>query len=245
MIYVRAAVVGRLHDAMQAEIRAVAAGLRRAVAATGKEVQSELRAQARAGGFRDGGRSIANSWRLAVYPSSASAPTFRPAAVVSSRMPDAVTAFDSGKPIVVRNANVLAIPTAANAIRGSRVRITPQQMKQAKGETFYLRSKNNPAVTLWCIKVRGASNVGRRMASGKLRPGRLRLFVGSGVGVLTGNRKGQQAFLRATLAKGFLPMFILMRRVSLRKRLDVAGVRARAAGIFARHAVAELQSARP
>ena len=244
-MFLKATVTGNPTAALDQEVRRVAAALRRAVTTTGQQVQAELRAQARAGGFKDGGKSIANSWRLKVYPAPGAGPrTFRPAAFVTSKMPEAVRAFDSGKPITVRNASVLAIPTPANAIRGSRMRVTPQQMKRAKGETFYLRSKKNPAVTLWCIKVRGASNVGRRGASGKLRPGRLRLFVGSGVGVLTGNRKGQQAFLKATLAQGFVPMFLLMRRVSLRKRLDVAAVRSRAAAMYARNAVRELSAGR-
>jgi hypothetical protein len=117
---------------------------------------------------------------------------------------------------------------------------SPAQMKAAKGESFYLRSKKNPAVTLWCIKVRAGSNVGRRLKGGKLRPGRMRLFVGSGVQVLTGNRKGQAAFLRDTLAKGFLPMFILMRQVSVRKRRNVGQDRRSAPGLFARNAVREL-----
>jgi len=242
MTILRAVVTGNLTKAMDQEVRHVAGALRRAVDTTGRRVQAELRAQARSAGFKDGGRSVANAWRLKIYPPPGVGPrTFRPAAHVTSKMPEAVEAFDKGIPIRVKNADQLAIPTAANYLRGSRMRITPSQMKAAKGESFYLRSKKNPAVTLWCIKVRAASNVGRRLKSGKLRPGRMRLFVGAGVQVLTGNRKGQAAFFRDTLAKGFLPMFILMRRVTLRKRLDIEAVRRRAPGMFAANAVRELE----
>jgi hypothetical protein len=238
----RAAIVGNLKAAMQGEVTRVAGALRRAVTTAAQETQAELRRQARAGGFQDGGRAVANAWRMEVYPKPGRArDTLRPAALVWSRMPDAVDAFDKGARIRVQNADQLAIPTPANALRGSRMRITPWQMKAAKGETFYLRSKKNPAVTLWCIKVRAASNVGRRLKSGGLRPGRMRLFVGSGVQVLTGNRKGQAAFLRDTLKRGFLPMFFLMREVTLRKRLDIAAVRAMAPRAYARAALAELR----
>ena len=66
-----------LRAAMDAEIVAIAAGLRRAVTRTGWQVQQELRAQARAGGFKDGGRAIANAWRLRIYPAEGTAPTFQ------------------------------------------------------------------------------------------------------------------------------------------------------------------------
>ena len=90
-MFVRAAVFGRLKPAMQAEMRAVAGALRRAVVTTGGEVQSELRAQASSAGFKDGGRSIANAWRLNLYPAGGVAPTtFKPAALVWSRMPTVV-----------------------------------------------------------------------------------------------------------------------------------------------------------
>ena len=109
-----------------------------------------------------------------------------------------------------------------------------------KGETFILKSKTNPGVRIWNVKVRAASNVGRRSTGGALRKGRMKLVVGKGVDVLTGNRKGKQARLRDILAKGFVPMFVLVKQVSLRKRLNVEAVRRRAAGMFARHAVQQL-----
>jgi hypothetical protein len=121
-MFVRAAVFGRLREAMKAEVRAVASGLRRAVTATGREVQSELRAQARSAGFKDGGRSIANAWRLNVYPRQGiGTRTLRPAALVSSRMPEVVDAFDSGKTIMARGGKYMAFPTGYNASRGRRV----------------------------------------------------------------------------------------------------------------------------
>jgi hypothetical protein len=245
MSFVRAAVFGRLKPAMQAEVRAVAGALRRAVAATGGEVQSELRAQARSAGFKDGGRSVANAWRLNLYPAGGVAPTsFKPAALVWSRMPTVVDAFDRGAQIVARGRKYLAFPTGYNAIGGRRgasrrggLRVTPAQMMQAgrRGEAFVLPSKSRPGTALWCLRVAAATGTNRRTRN------RLRLFVGGVTEVLTGHRKGQAQRRQDVLAQGFVPMFFLMRRVSLRKRLDVAGVRSRVPGWFARNAMAELR----
>ena len=244
MSFVRAAVFGRLKPAMQAEVRAVAGALRRAVAATGGEVQSELRAQARSAGFKDGGRSIANAWRLNLYPAGGVAPTtFKPAALVWSRMPNVVTAFDRGATIVARGRTYMAIPTGYNAIGGRRsgrragMRITPAQMIQAgqRGEAFVLPSKSRPGVSLWCLRVAAATGTSRRTRN------RLRLFVGSGTEVLTGHRKGQTQRRQEVLAQGFVPMFLLLKRVTMRKRLDVGGVRSRVPGWFVRNAIAELR----
>ena len=96
-MFVRAAGFGRLKPAMQGEMRAVAGALPRAVVTTGGKAQSELRAQARSAGFKDGGRSIANAWRLNLYPAGGVASTtFKPVAPVWSRMPTVVDAFVGG-----------------------------------------------------------------------------------------------------------------------------------------------------
>ena len=169
-----------IRAAMDAEILAIAAGLRRAVTRTGLQVQQELRAQARAGGFKDGGRAIANAWRLRTYPAVGTAPrTWRPAALVYSNAPDIAEAFDKGVAIVAKGKRWLAFPTGWNAIRGRRgassrgsVRVTPEQMMAAKGDAFVIRSKSNPAVRLWCLRVREARGLSRRGRN------RIRLWAG-------------------------------------------------------------------
>ena len=232
-----------MRAAMEEEIIAIAAALRRAVARTGRQVQQELRAQARAGGFKDGGRAIANAWRLRTYPAEGTAPrTWRPAALVYSNAPDIADAFDKGVPIVAKGKRWLAFPTGWNARRGRRgassrggLRVTPEQMMAAKGDAFVIRSKSNPAVRLWCLRVREARGLSRRGRN------RIRLWAGPAE-VLTGNRKGRQQAASDLLDRGFVPMFLLMKRVSVRKRLDIDAVRARAAGLLASNVVAELRS---
>ena len=63
--------------------------------------------------------------------------------------------------------------------------------------------------------------------------------------MLTGHRKGQSQRRQDILAQGFVPMFLLMRQVSLRRRLDVADVRARVPAQFARNAIVELRRVTP
>lgn len=237
MRLVRAAVFGRLREAMQQEVREVAVGLRRAVERTGRVVQGELRAQARNAGFRDGGRAIANAWRLRLYPSQTSSLTFRPAAQITSNAPKLAEAFDRGASITAKGGRYLAFPTGYNLSGGRRrsLRVTPAQMMRQRGRAFVIRSKRNPAVSLWCLRVVEARGIGPRERN------RVRLFFGGTVEVLTGRRKGQLARASEVLAQGFVPMFFLIRRVSLRKRIDIAAARRLAASALAAALVTELR----
>lgn len=243
MTLLRATITGNLREAMGAEVRKVSGALRRAVTTAGQQVQGELRAQARAAGFKDGGRAVANTWRLRVFPGPGVAQTtFKPAALVYSRMPSVVEAFDKGATIQAKGgagADMLAFPTGYNATGGRRsagrrggLRVTLEQMQQAtkRKEAFYLRSKSNPRVVLWCLRITQENRTKRRIS----------LFVGRGVEVVTGRRKGLQQRRREILAQGFVPMFFLMRQVSLRKRLNTDQVRAMAPRWFAAAATAEL-----
>jgi len=154
-----ATIRGDLRAAMEAEIRNVARAMRRGVERAGREVQAELRAQARGADFSDKGRALANSWRLKLYPPPGAAPrSFRPAALVYSNAPKLVEAFDKGLPITAKGGRYLAFPTGYNATRGRRgassrggLRVTPAEMKAARGEAFIIRSKSNPSVRLWCL----------------------------------------------------------------------------------------------
>jgi len=242
MTYIRATVTGNLVKAMDTEIRKVAGALRRAVETTGKQVQGELRAQARGAGFKDRGRSIANAWRLAVYPRPGMGTrSLKPAALVSSRMSKVVEAFDKGAEITAKNGKYMAFPTGYNARGGRRgagtrggVRVTTDQMIAAgkRGEAFVLKLDGRPGRALWCLRV----------ADARGKKNKLRLFVGTSTEVVTGKVKGLAQRRKDVLAQGFVPMFFLMRRVTLRKRLDVAGVRARAGAMYAANAVRELNA---
>ncbi len=236
MSLLHASVTGNLRAAMDQQVRQVAGALRRAVATAGKQTQDDLRAQARGAGFRDGGRALANSWRLNVYPRpGVGATSLRPAALVTSRMAEVVRIFETGAVIQAKGRRYLAIPTPVNRAGNRRsndgqfsVRVTPQEMFRAGG---FVRPTDNPAVRLWCLPLRTETT----------KRGRIQLFAGRYARVLTGNRKGAEAMRRQFAAeRRFVPMFFLMRQVSLRKRLNVAQVEARAPGRFASAAQSEL-----
>lgn len=236
MSLLHASVTGNLRAAMDQQVRQVAGALRRAVATAGKQTQDELRAQARGAGFRDGGRALSNSWRLNVYPRPGVGPSsLRPAALVTSRMAEVVRIFETGAVIRAKGRGYLAIPTPVNRAGNKRtndgkfpMRVTPQEMFRAGG---FVRPTSNPAVKLWCLPLRTETT----------KRGRIRLYAGRYAQVLTGNRKGAEAMRRQFAAeRSFVPMFFLMRQVSLRKRLNVAQVEARAPGRFASAAQSEL-----
>ncbi|MCC7282772.1 MAG: hypothetical protein IT556_10340 [Acetobacteraceae bacterium] len=204
-------------------VLAIAGALRRAVTTVGRQTQAALRAQARAAGFKDGGRAMANAWRLQVYPEAGrGARSWRPAALVRSKMPDLVHVFDQGAAVTAKGRKYLAIPTPINRLPGRRqdgryrTRVTTQEMLRLGG---FVRPTRNPNVRLWCLRLRSETS----------KRGRLRLFAGRYAEILTGRAKGQQA-RRQEYAAGhsFVPMFLLMKQVTLRKRIDLAGATAAA-----------------
>jgi hypothetical protein len=242
----KAAIEGNLKAAMQAEVAKVSGALRRGVSQAAVQTQTELRAQARSANFKDGGRAMANAWRVEVYPKAAKT-TLRPAALVYSRMPDVVAAFDKGAVVRAGKSRYLAWPTGFNAALGRRqggrrggLRVTPEQMMAAgkRKEAFVLpvvgSTRRDPARALWCLRVAGTSGITRRTRN------RVRLYVNTSTEIATGNRKGATQRRRELLQQGFVPMFFLAKQVTLRKRLDLAGVRGRAPMLYARAAVAEL-----
>jgi hypothetical protein len=251
--FVTATIQGSLREAMKAEVREVSAGMRRAVDRTGQQVQAELRNQARGTRFRDGGKGLANAWRVATYP-RAGTETFSPAAVVSSNMPEIVDAFEEGKPITVKRQQWLVWPTGYNAALGRRgagrrggMRVTPEDMLRAgKGQAFIIGAKRNAGIRLWCLKVRAASGTRRLAATAKRAArwsrGRLKLIVGAGnAEVATAHGKGQVQRRKELLKQGFVPMFLMAKRVLPGKRLDVEGVRRRAADLLLSNMIQELK----
>ena len=216
---IRALVTGNLREAMEGEVRATAGALRRAAESTGREVQAALRQQARQAGFADGGRAIANAWRLTVYPRPGVGPrSLRPAAFVTSNMDVIVAAFEIGAIVRPQPGGFLAVPLPA-AGKGPRGRrITPAEFEQRTGLRLRMvYRRRRPA-----LLVADNARLGR---SGLARAN------------ITRGRRGTYTRLKGRTT---VPVFVLLPQVKLRRMLDVAGERGRAAGRLAAAVVREL-----
>ncbi|MFN7174985.1 MAG: DUF6441 family protein [Thermaurantiacus tibetensis] len=212
-----ARIVGDLRQALAAEVRAGEQAAMRAVRAETEQVKQDLRRQVTSS-FGGNARGIANAWRSLVFPRSGQ--SLRPAGLVWSKVPNVIDAFERGALIRAKGGRkFLAIPTGFNAARGRRgrgekgMRVTPAQMV-ASGQGF-IRSFQSGRGFVWCLPLRQGGQTGRRR--------RTRLIAGGLTEIGTGNRKGREAWARGMLARGMVPMFLLLPQVKLAKRLDVKG----------------------
>lgn len=216
-----------LRGLLAGEVAAGERAARGAVTDTGRWTQEQLRGQVRSG-FGARSARLANTWRLAVYPTSA--PTLRPAALVSSRAPAIIDAFDRGAVIRPRGGGrYLAVPLEANrrgGLRTSRPRVTPQQMVASRAA--FLLPLPGSRNRLWCLRV---TQVQRRSRAGRVSDvaiaGNL-VQVGARGTTLRGASLSRGRLTQRLLAQGFVPMFLLLPELRLPKRLDIAAV-ARAA----------------
>ncbi|GIX10727.1 DUF6441 family protein [Elioraea sp.] len=210
-------ILGDLRQVLATEVRAGERAAMTAIRAETEQVKQELRQQV-VSAFGGRGRGIANAWRARVFPRSGQ--SLRPAGLVWTRAPDVIDAFERGALIRARGGRkFLAIPTGFNAARGRRgrgekgMRVTPAQMV-ASGQGF-LRPFRSGRGFVWCLPLRQGEQTGRRR--------RTRLIAGGLAEIGTGSRKGREAWARAMLQRGMVPMFLLLPQVTLAKRLDVKG----------------------
>ncbi|WP_191085629.1 DUF6441 family protein [Roseococcus microcysteis] len=213
---------------MEAEIKAGQQAARATVQLVGEETLGTMRDQARAG-FPMAAERMARTWRLQVFPRPGK-PTLRPTALISSRAPTIADGFDRGATIRAKGGKFLAVPTQENrggGLRNRRPRITPAQMVAAKKQTFVLPIKGSQN-KLWCIRVTEANSrtkAGRiqrqAIAGNRVRVGARRTSIG-------GRSLSAGQYGARLLEQGFVPMFLLLRQVQLRKAFDIAGTARRA-----------------
>jgi hypothetical protein len=97
----------------------------------GEMAQRRLRQQV-ISSFR-GGQRLANTWRLSMYPGFFQ-PSLGSTAVIFSKAPNIIRAFDAGEVIGPKNARYLAIPLpAAGPASIGGTRITPRSYAQRTG----------------------------------------------------------------------------------------------------------------
>ncbi|WP_174710261.1 DUF6441 family protein [Thalassospira marina] len=164
---------------------------------TSPQVKEFLRAQVRRAGM---GSRLANSWRDESYPKRGSS-SFDAAALVWTKAPKIVNAFDKGVLIRSDSGFFLAIPTENAPKKGmDGKRISPSNFPEFRYGRLRLVYRRNGA-SLLVVDGVGFTKTGRvsrqRKNGGRLKSGAY------GRGVTT------------------VPMFLLVRQVKLKKRFDV------------------------
>jgi hypothetical protein len=193
-----AAIQGHLNALLTAELRnaerAVTAGVREAT----DGLKTELRRQITGAGL---GTRLANTWRGEVYPKGQS--SIGAAGYVWSKAPGLVRMYAEGAVIRSKQGLFLAIPMpAAGRFGDRRQKITPSAWERIHGMRLRFVYRRGSPSLLVADNVRltkrgwAAANIGRRQGAAYTR--------------LSG---------RTTV-----PLFILVPQVTVRKRLDVAGV---------------------
>ena len=199
-----ATMVGSLKADMQAELRRIERAVPDGVKAAGDGLKGSLRKQVVAAGL---GARLSRTWRGKTYVNKG----HDAASLVWSKAPQIALAFDKGVVIKGKGGNWLAIPTPAAPKRGTNgKRITPATFPTARHGPLRMVRRSGRAALLVVDGVRVSAQSGRvgRQAKG-------------------GGRTKSGSFKQgiATVA-----MFVLVPRVKLKKRLNVAG----AAGSWAR-----------
>jgi len=193
----QAAVFGNLREYMASEVAGAETGVTLGVGAAGEGLKTELRAQITASGL---GERLAKTWRSRVYPvgeKSASA-----AALIWTKAPELVDAFDRGVTIRSKDGFYLAIPTAAAGTqRGSRRqgRLTPGIWERRTGRRLrFVYRRGAPS-----LLVADGVRVDKR-----------------GFAVSNEGRRNGRTYTRLQGATTSV-IFVLLPQVTLRKRLNV------------------------
>ena len=192
-----ATMVGSLKADMQAELRRIERAVPDGVKAAGDGLKGSLRKQVVAAGL---GARLSRTWRGKTYVNKG----HDAASLVWSKAPQIALAFDKGVVIKGKGGNWLAIPTPAAPTRGvGGKRITPATFPTARHGPLRMVRRSGRSALLVVDGVRVSAQTGRvgRQAKG-------------------GERTKSGSFKQgiATVA-----MFVLVPRVKLKKRLNVAG----------------------
>ena len=186
-------IIGDLLEDMRKETEAGERAVQRAITAAGKGLQRDWRKQVEGAGL---GTRLARTIRSEAYPKGRN--SINAAALVWTRAPSIVEAFDRGALIRSKDGFYLAIPTEAAGARGlGNKRITPGGWEQRTGMRlrFVYRARASLLVADDArLNTRGLATLNRRRAR------------------KDGTRTGSMT----------VPIFILVPQVRLAKRLDLA-----------------------
>ena len=191
-----ATIVGSLKTDMRAELRRIERAIPGGVKAAGDGLKGSLRKQVVAAGL---GARLSRTWRGRTYANKG----HDAASLVWSKAPQIMLAFDRGALIKGKGGRWLAIPTPAAPKRGvGGKRLTPATFPTARHGPLRMVRRSGRAALLVVDDVRVSAKTGRvgRQAKGGGR-----------------TKSGSYKQGIATVA-----MFVLVRQVKLRRRLNVA-----------------------
>jgi hypothetical protein len=185
---------------LQADIQADLRDIERAVISgtrdAGRGLTTELRRQVASGGL---GQRLANSWRDKHYPNQ----KLDAASLVYAKAPQIIRAFDEGAVIRSRRGRFLAIPTENAPRKGTDGRpIRPSTFPEHRfGPLRFVPRPSGPSLLV---------------ADG------LRASFSRQTGELRGFRRATERARRSSQGLTTVVMFLLVPKVKLSKRLDVA-----------------------
>ena len=191
-----ATIVGSLKKDMQAELRRIERAVPDGVKAAGDGLKGSLRKQVIAAGL---GTRLSRTWRGRTYANKG----HDAASLVWSKAPQIVRAFDEGAVIKGKGGRWLAIPTPAAPKRGvGGKRITPATFPTGRHGPLRMVRRSGRSALLVVDDVRVSAKTGRvgRQAKG-------------------GGRTKSGSFKQGIAT---VVMFVLVRQVKLRRRLNVA-----------------------
>jgi hypothetical protein len=196
------ALEGNLTEVLARERGDLADRLRAGVTEASTALKQELRGQVTGAGM---GERLARTWQDKIYPARHKQ-TLGPAALVYSKAPEIVRAFDEGMTIRSRDGFFLAVPTEAAGRGSGGKRRTPGEWERRHGQRLRL--------------------VYRQGAPSLLVADNARLD-GRGIARANVTRARAGAYTRLK-GRTTVPIFILLPQVTLPKVLDVARAEKRA-----------------
>jgi hypothetical protein len=190
-----AATIARsLHADMRAELRDIEGAVASGTREAGRGLRIVLRRQVGSAGL---GQRLANSWRDRHYPNR----KLDAASLVYTKAPQIIRAFDEGAVIRSRRGRFLAIPTEPRKGTGGK-RISPSTFPEHRfGPLRFVPRPSGPSL----LVVDG-----------------LRASFSRETGELRGFRRSTERAQRSGQGLTTVVMFLLVPKVKLRKRLDVA-----------------------
>ena len=202
-----AALQGDLARYMREELSLAERAVTMGVTMTARELKSALRGDTE----RGLGRRVARSWRLDTYPKSGASLTA--AAVVRTKAPELIRAFEDGAKIRSADGLFLAIPTEAAPSRGvGRKRLTPSTFPEHRyGQLRFVYVKKG--LSLLVVD----NQRERKGKSGGYALSRSKRALKTGYGLVS------------------VPMFILVPQVRLKRRLNVKAIERSEAARLARN----------